>query len=107
MRLATAAGAIRQHPRHVLLFALTAGLLTGPLSPAATIAAAGLAAALLVAARVPLWSVLPLGAVAAVLAGAAVANVRIRALEGGPLPHMLGRAIQARAVLLEPVRVRP
>jgi competence protein ComEC len=117
VRLATAAGAIRQHPRHVLLFALTAGLLTGPLSPAATIAAAGLAAALVVAAHVVVpsgvapsstpRSAVPLVAAAAVLAGAVVADVRIRALEGGPLPHMLGRAIHARAVLLEPVRVRP
>ena len=40
------------------------------------------------------------------LAGAGVADLRIAALEGGRLPHMLGEAISARAVLLEPVRER-
>ena len=37
--------AVDRHPRHVLLFAVTAGLLLGPLSPAATLAAAAAAAA--------------------------------------------------------------
>jgi hypothetical protein len=43
---ATARDAIRRHPRHLILFALTTGLLLGPLSPIATVAAATLAAAL-------------------------------------------------------------
>jgi competence protein ComEC len=133
VRFATAAGAIRQHPRHVLLFALTAGLLTGPVSPEATLAAAALIAtivalaravpateaeavaalsarppgALLPAARSSSRSVVSLVAAAAVLAGAVVADVRLRALEGGPLPQMHGRWVDARGVLLEPVRVRP
>ncbi len=132
MRLATAGHAIRDHPRHVVLFALTAGLLTGPVSPTATIATAALAAVLVALARsvppagevaVPpssrppgsaaassrarLAPVVPLAAAAAVLTGAVMADVRVRALEGGPLPHMHGRWVEARAVLLEPVRVRP
>ena len=160
MHVATAGHAIREHPRHVILFALTAGLLTGPISPTATIAAAALAATIVVAARA-LWLTaadvtapgsvgpagaaevaaprlarpldpaavevaapqplrppssarartsspfaVPIAAAAAVLAGAVVADVRVRALEGGPLPGMHGRWVEARAVLLEPVRVR-
>ena len=35
-----------------------------------------------------------------------VADLRLAALEGGPLPHMHGRSVSARAVLLEPVRER-
>ena len=126
MHVATAGHAIREHPRHVILFALTAGLLTGPVSPKATLAAAALAAALVAVARaVPATesevvaphaarpvrtsspSLMPLVAAAAVLAGAVVADVRVRVLEDGPLPRMHGRWVEARAVLLEPVRVRP
>ncbi len=130
MHVATAGHAIREHPRHVILFALTAGLLTGPVSPEATLAAAALAAALValaravpateadvvaphaarpvvVAARSSSLSVVPLVAAAAVLAGAVVADVRVRALEDGPLPGMHGRWVEGRAVLLEPVRRRP
>ena len=110
-------GAVARHPRHVLLFALTAGLLTGPLAPGAMIAAAAAAAILVAAARAVAsspsaaalagaWSPLPLIAAAAVLVGAGVADVRLAALEGGPLPHMQGRSIRARAVLLEPLRQR-
>ena len=128
--------AVDGHPRHVLLFAITAGLLTGPLSPTATMAAAAAAAILVAAARVAASASAPpalsppsaasfagdprsvsavlaaaasplsLFAAAAVLAGAAVADVRLGALEGGSLPHMHGRTIDARAVLLEPVRER-
>jgi competence protein ComEC len=136
VRLAAAGVAIRDHPRHAMLFALAAGLLTGPVSPTATIAAAALAAALVALARAApparavaaprslhplgppaprpslasrgsLPPVVPFAAAVAVLAGAVVADVRVRALEGGPLPQMHGRWIEARAVLLEPVRVRP
>jgi competence protein ComEC len=95
--------AVDRHPRHVLLFAVTAGLLTGPLSPAAMVAAAAFAAVLAAVARGCATSPLPFVAAAAVLAGAAVADARLGALDGGPLP----RAINARAELLEPVRERP
>ena len=40
------------------------------------------------------------------LIGALVADLRIAALDGGPLPRMHGRSLAARAVLLEPVRER-
>ncbi|HEY7076039.1 MAG TPA: ComEC/Rec2 family competence protein [Solirubrobacteraceae bacterium] len=109
--------AVHRHPRHTLLFAVTAGLLLGPLSRAATLAAA-VAAALLVAApsrmagapTVPLRGGAPLVALAAALAvlvGALVADLRIAALESGRLPALAGHALSARAVLLEPVRPRP
>jgi hypothetical protein len=50
---ATALAAIHRHPRHVVLFAVTAGLLLGPISPLATILAAiGAAAATAAAAAI-------------------------------------------------------
>ena len=100
MRTATAwRAAIRRHPRHLVLFALVAGLLLGPVAPpAAVLAAAALAGAL--AGRAPL----ALAAVVAVLAGAALAQARVAALGPGRLPELAGRPIDARAILLEPVR---
>ncbi|HKH19214.1 MAG TPA: ComEC/Rec2 family competence protein [Solirubrobacteraceae bacterium] len=89
---------VRRHPRHVVLFAAVAGLLLGPLAPAAVLAAAGLGAAL--AGRVPL----ALAAAVAVLAGAAFAQARVAALGDGRLPALAGRQVEARAILLEPVR---
>jgi competence protein ComEC len=110
--------AVDRHPRHVLLFALTAGLLTGPLSPAAMVAAAAVAALTVAAARVgPRPSIagltaaasspLPYVAAVAVLVGSAIADERVATLDGGPLPHLHGRSIEGQAVLLEPVRERP
>jgi competence protein ComEC len=114
-----ALAALDGRPRHVLLFALTTGLLIGPLSPPATVLAAAAAAALVAvaqAASLPtdtsqsavaaLSSPVALFAAAAVLLGGMVAELRVAALEDGPLPHMHGRSIEARAVLLEPVRER-
>ncbi len=105
--MAAIAAAVTTHPRHVLLFSLTAGLLAASpaaASIAAVLAAAGVAGASLRSTRGPgtLW----LFAAAAVLAGATVATLRIGALEGGPLPGMHGRQVASRAVLLEPVRER-
>jgi competence protein ComEC len=128
----TILAAVDGHPRHVLLFAVTTGLLLGPLSPTAMAAAAVLAALFVAAARVaadPLAaaparfpagasspslprlaaaasSPLPYVAAAAVLVGAAVADARLAALGGGPLPQLHGQTIRARAVVLEPVRER-
>jgi competence protein ComEC len=107
--------AAQGHPRHAILFATTAGLLLGPLSRPATIAAAVLAAALLSwPAPMPAFALtarrepaLAIVAALAVLAGAVVADLRLAALENGPLAGLEGRAISARAVLLEPVRERP
>jgi len=86
---------VRRHPRHVVLFAAVAGLLLGPLAPAAVLAAAGLGAAL--AGRVPL----ALAAAVAVLAGAAFAQARVAALGDGRLPALAGRQVEARAILLD------
>ena len=105
----SALAALDGHPRHVVLFALAAGLLIGPLSAEATVAAAIVAATVvLAAAGLVVGRTLPLAlaAAAAVLVGGAVAEVRIAALEDGLLPDMHGRTIEARAVLLEPVRER-
>ncbi len=135
MRAATALGTLAGHPRHLLLFSATAGLLLAPLPRAATLAAAVAAASTVVAAHaattldlsraataadapgVPVPRAARLGdprsvllaaaAAAAVLAGALVADARISALDGGPLPRLHGSSIAARAVLLEPVRERP
>jgi competence protein ComEC len=88
----------RRHPRHVVLFALLAGLLLGPLSSAAVLVAAALAAA--VGGRTSL----ALAGGVAVLAGATLAQARVSALVQGPLASMTGRDVEARAILLEPVR---
>ena len=141
MRLRSTLVAIADHPRHVVLFAATTGLLLTPLPPAATLAAAAMTAALIATARAttpapgpdpgpaipreppnlpaapavrseslrrPVGStaLLAIVAAAAVLVGALVADLRIAALDGGPLPRMHGRSIEARAVVLEPIRER-
>jgi competence protein ComEC len=104
---------VRRHPRHTLLFATTAGLLLGPLSRPLTVAAAvalaGAAILLATGSRPPLAQGsrgLLLAAAIALLLAAAVADLRVSALEDGRLPGLHGRAISARAVLLEPVRLR-
>jgi competence protein ComEC len=99
LRAASAArDLIRRHPRHAVLFALVAGLLLGPVAPAAALAGAALAGVL--CGRVTL----ALAAIVAVLAGAALAQARVHALGPGALPTLAGRQIDARAILLEPVR---
>jgi competence protein ComEC len=131
--LAAAPAAARSHPRHLVLFALVAGLLLGPISPAATLAAAAAAAALAgwsaeaagpaaatgrgVAAGPAVTAIawrggavrlgLAVVAAAAVLAGAVVADVRGAALAGGRLAALEGRALSGRAVVLEPIKERP
>ncbi len=96
-RLQAALFAARGHPRHVVLYALAAGLGLGPVSPIATLAAAVLAA---VVGRRGLG----LLAVAAVLGGAAFADARLAGLDAGSLRAMHGRHWEGRAVVLEPVR---
>ena len=90
--------AARHHPRHVVLFCVVAGLLLGPVAPAALVLAAVLAAAL--AGRMAL----ALAAMAAVLAGGALAQARVAALGPGRLPEVTGERIAGRAILLEPIR---
>ena len=98
--LGRAVEVVRRHPRHLVLFALTAGLLLGPVAPAAALAAAAVAAWL--AGRLPLALI----AAVAVLAGSTVAQARVAALTGGALPALVGRTIDARAILLEPIHER-
>ena len=95
--LHAALAAARGHPRHLVLFALAAGLGLGPVSPVATLGAAFVAA---VVGR----GALALLAVAAVLCGAAFADARLAALDAGSLRGMHGRHWEGRAVVLEPVR---
>jgi competence protein ComEC len=95
-----AVDAVRRHPRHLILFALTAGLLVGPVAPAVAWATAAVAAWL--AGRLPL----AVFAAVAVLAGATLAQARVDALSAGELPSAIGRSIDTRAILLEPIRVR-
>jgi competence protein ComEC len=95
-----AVDAVRHHPRHLVLFALTTGLLLGPVAPAASLGAAAVAAWL--AGRLPLAVI----AAVAVLAGATLAQARVDSLSSGELPSVIGRSIDTRAILLEPIRVR-
>ena len=97
-RVLGALHSVREHPRHVVLFALAAGLALGPLSPAATVAAAALFA--LAAGR----SGVALLAAGAALGGATLADARLAALDAGSLRAMTGQRWEGSATLLEPVR---
>lgn len=96
--LADGAALVRSHPRHLLLGALVAGLLLGPLSPAIAFVAAVLLAAAVARPR------LSLGVLVAVLAGALGARARQAALERTALHSLIGQTVDARALLLEPLR---
>jgi len=91
---------VARHPRHLLLAMLVAGLLAGPRSPPASIAVAMTALAL---AR---SGTLALGAVAALLAGAAIADARLAALDRSALAPLINRELRATATLLEHPRKR-
>src|SRR4051794_40545296 len=92
-----------ERPRHVVLAAVVAGLLLGPLAPAAVLAA--LVAALLVggALRRPALAV---ATAAALVAGGLGAEARLGAWQHPPLRPVLGRSVEGDAVLVEPVRAR-
>jgi competence protein ComEC len=91
---------VREHPRHLVLAALVAGLLLGRVSPIAVLSGAVILAA-------PAGRPWPAAlAAAAVLAGAALGDARLAALDAGVLAHLHGRPINTRAVVLEPVRDR-
>ena len=91
---------VARHPRHLLLAMLVLGLLAGPRSPLALLAAAMVALAL---ART---AVPALAAVVALLAGAALADARLAALDRSALtPHMF-RELTLTATLLEHPRSR-
>lgn len=96
-RLADARAALARQPRHLLLAALVAGLLAGPASAAAL--AAAIALVLVVVRDAPLV----LGVLVALLAGAAIADARLVALDRSALSP---GAVTARATLLEHPRTR-
>jgi competence protein ComEC len=96
LRLAIAEA--RARPYHVVLGALVAGLVLGPLAPGAMVLAA--AAAALLAGRPPAAAC----AAAAVLAGALLAQARLAALDHTALRASLGHATSARVTLLEAPR---
>ena len=91
-------GVAREHPRHIVLFALATGLALGPISPAATLAAA--AAGAVVGGRRALAGL----ACGAVLLGAVLADARLAALDAGRLAAAKGQQWEGAATLLEPVR---
>jgi competence protein ComEC len=88
------------HPRHVLLAALTAGLLAGPRWAPAVAVLAVLALALAPDAAVAL------GAIAMLLLGAGLADARLAALDRSTLGPLLDRETSVRATLLDHPRTR-
>lgn len=89
-----------EHPRHILLAALTAGLLAGPRWPAAAAALVLLALALAPSTGVAL------GAVVMLLLGAGVADARLAALDRTALGPLLDSSVSVRATLLDHPRTR-
>ena len=92
---------IREHPRHVVLGALVAGLLAGA---AGDLVIVGLAAGVVLLAGRPAPAVL---AVAALIAGSLFSDARLGALDAGVLKRSTGQAVESRAIVLEPVHERP
>ena len=99
-RLAAGRELLARHPRHMLLAALVAGLLLGPRSPPCLGAAAF--ALILIAPAPQVW----LGALAALLAGAALADARVGALDRTALDPLLQTKVAVTATLLEHPRER-
>ena len=91
--------ALRAHPRHLVLGALVAGLLAGPLAAPSAVLLVALAAAAL-AGRAPL----ALLAAAAVVVAALGAQARLQALDRTRLAPLLGSTVTVRVVLLEQPR---
>jgi competence protein ComEC len=90
--------AARQRPRHLLLGALVAGLLAGPLGASAAVLAGAMLAA--VAGRPSLAA----AAIVVVTGGAIVAVLRLQTLDRTALRPLLGAQVTRRVVLLEPPR---
>ncbi len=89
-----------RHPRHLLLAALTCGLLAGPRWPAAVLALAVLVPALASETAVAL------GALALLLLGAGMADARLAALDRSALGPLLDTTVSVRAILLDHPRTR-
>jgi len=96
--VSAALGELRRHPRHLVLAALVAGLVAGPLE--ARLALLLAVAAFALAGRPALGAL----AAAALLAGALGAHARLAALDRTELGALLGRTVQARVVVLEQPR---
>lgn len=97
----TARDVAAAYPRHLLLAALVAGLLTGPRWPLA------LAATALLALGLARTTGAALGALAALVAGAGLADARLAALDRSALAPLMDGAVNLRATLLEHPRTRP
>jgi competence protein ComEC len=89
-----------RHPRHLVLAALLAGLILGPIWPSGVLLAA--LAALSLAGRAGV----ALAAAAAVMGGAALAQARSATLDAHAVQGAVGEHVVADGVLLEPVRHR-
>jgi competence protein ComEC len=96
----TAREVAERYPRHVLLGALVAGLLVHG-RPVLV------AAAILCALALPRRAALGIGAVAAVLGGAWVADARLTSLDETALGALVGQEVAVRATLLEHPRPGP
>jgi len=91
---------VREHPRHLVLGAVVAGLLAATLGEIVVVAAA---VALAVLAGTPRLAVL---AIVALAAGAFFTDARVQRLDAGVLAGSTGRLVEGRVVVLEPVRER-
>jgi competence protein ComEC len=89
-----------EHPRHLLLATLVAGLLAGPRWPLA------LAATALLAVGIARTTGVALGALAALVIGAGLADARLTALDRSALAPLIDRAVTLRATQLEHPRTR-
>ena len=98
--IAAAMSVVARHSRHALLAALVAGLLLGPRWPLA------LAAAVVTAVLLVRDATVALGAIAALLLGAAIADARLAVLDRTALAPLLGQTVDVRATLLEHPRAR-
>ena len=98
------AAAVVAHPRHVVLFALVAGLALGAWIPLVCLVLA--AVLVVVLARAGLRTAVVVAAGLALAAGSGVADARRAAVDHGSLPAAAGSEIRTDVVLLEPARRR-
>jgi len=94
------AGVIAERPRHLMLFSLVAGLLTGAWASGLAAWAAVLAGLLPSRPRVAACAVLAVGG------GAALADARLEAIGSGAPPAPAGAWVSIDVVPVEPVRTR-
>ncbi len=105
-RVAYAVGVAGAHPRHVVLAALVGGLLAGPRAPGpvAVVVAAALVAALVAERAAGSPDMLLAGVALGAVAGAAVAEERLRALDRTALRP--AAVAHLRGFVVDPVRTR-